>query len=427
MKHTLFEKILMRHTGRSAITPGEIIETAVDRVMIHDFFTPFCFAKFEEMGFTRVWDPEKIVLVYDHLVPTSFVSDSRHHKIGDEFARKHGITRVHRADGVCHQLMPELGYVTPGQIVLGTDSHSVTYGAVGALGTGIGYTEMAAVLGTGKIWLKVVPTIRVEINGTLAPGVYSKDIILQVLKDLGADGASYKVLEFGGGTIRNMSQEGRFTLSNMSVESGAKAGLIEPDSKTLEYCKKYISPAGLKGLAADDNAPYEKRLEYRAEELQPLVACPYNVDNVKPVKAIAGKKIDQVFLGSCTNGRLEDLGIAAGIVKGGKIHPNVRFLVVPASRDIYREAIRLGYIETLVQAGAIVNHPSCGLCAGRSNGVLTNGECIVSTNNRNFYGRMGDDRVEIYLASPATAAASALEGKITPPRAEADGTSIDLQ
>jgi 3-isopropylmalate/(R)-2-methylmalate dehydratase large subunit len=417
MKQTLFEKILLRHTGEPSLRSGDIIETAVDRVMIHDFFTPFCFNKFNEMGFSRVWDPDKIVLVYDHLVPTSFISDSRHHKIGDEFARAHGISRVHRSDGVCHQLMPEQGYVKPGDIVLGTDSHTVTYGALGALATGVGYTEMAAVLGTGKIWLKAVPTIRLEIGGDLPRGVYAKDVILHIMHRLGADGASYKVLEFGGPCVKDMSQDQRFTLSNMSVEAGAKAGLIEPDEKTHEYLGSRCEGVNITGLKSDEGAEYERVVEINARDIRPLAACPYNVDNVKPVEDLEGVHIDQVFLGSCTNGRLEDLRIAAEITGGRKIHPDVRFIVVPASRNIYLQAARLGYIQALVEAGAIVNHPSCGLCAGRSNGILTNGERIVSTNNRNFLGRMGDDRVEIYLASPATAAASALAGRITSPLA----------
>jgi 3-isopropylmalate/(R)-2-methylmalate dehydratase large subunit len=405
MKHTLSQKILIRHTEERGLQSGDIVETAVDRVMIHDFFTPFCFGKFNEMGFSRVWDPDKIVLVYDHLVPTSFISDSRHHKIGDEFARAHGITHVHRADGVCHQLMPEHGYVKSGDIVLGTDSHTVTYGALGALATGIGYTEMAAVLGTGKIWLKAAPTIRLEIDGELPRGVYAKDVILCVMQRLGADGSSYKVLEFGGSCVREMSQDQSFTLSNMSVEAGAKAGLIEPDEKTLDYLRERCDGANIDGLKSDEGAAYDRVVEINARDLKPLAACPYNVDNVKPVED----------LGSCTNGRLEDLKVAAEIIGGKKIHPDVRFIVVPASRSIYMQAVRLGYIQALAEAGAIINHPSCGLCAGRSNGILTNGERIVSTNNRNFLGRMGDDRVEIYLASPATAAAAALAGKITSP------------
>lgn len=415
MKHTIFEKIILSHSSEKEVNLGDIVEVSIDKVMIHDFFTPFCVNKFREMGFKNVFDPERVVFINDHLVPTSFADDYRHHKITEEFAREHNIRNIHRSDGVCHQLMHEQGYVRPGEIVLGTDSHTVTYGALGVLATGIGYTEMAAVLGTGKMWMKVAPTIKIVVNGELQKGVFSKDIILQVLSDLKSDGASYKILEFDGSTIKNMSVDSRLTLSNMSVEAGAKAGIIGTDDKTADYLGKYYSKQETEMIKSDEGAEFEQVIEYKAEDIPSLVACPYNVDNVKPASELEKITIDQAFLGSCTNGRLEDIEVAAKILAGKRIHPNVRFYVVPASRDVYINAVKKGYIEKLAEAGAIVNHPACSLCAGRSGGLLENGERIISSNNRNFLGRMGEDKVEIYLGSPATVAASCLEGRITDP------------
>ena len=416
MKHTIFEKILLSHCDEHDIHVGDIVEVSIDRVMIHDFFTPFCFNKFQEMEFTRVFDPEKIVLIYDHLIPTIFVDDCRHHKVTEEFAKKHQIKHVHRSDGVCHQLMHEQGYVKPDDIVLGTDSHTVTYGALGAISTGVGYTEMAAVLGTGKMWMKVAPTMKMIVNGTLQTGVTSKDVILHILSDIKSDGATYKVLEFTGSTIENMSMDSRLVLSNMSVEAGAKAGIIAPDKKTVEYLRRFYAKDDLVMIQSDEDAEYERVIEYSAEDILPLVACPHNVDNVKPAAELENLPINQAFLGSCTNGRVEDFKIAAKILKGKKIHPEVRFIVVPASRDVYKQAVKKGYIATLAEAGAMICHPACGLCAGRSGGILEDGDRIISSNNRNFLGRMGGSKVEIFLGSPATVAASSLEGKITDPR-----------
>lgn len=426
MKHTIFEKILLSHCDENDINVGDIVEVSIDRVMIHDFFTPFCINKFREMEFKKVFDPDKIVFIYDHLIPTTFIDDSRHHKIAEEFAKEYHLEHVHRDDGVCHQLMHEQGYVKPGNIVLGTDSHTVTYGALGALATGIGYTEMAAVIGTGKMWMKVAPSIKIVINGNLQQGVASKDVILQVLSDLKTDGATYKVLEFTGSTVKNMSVDSRLTLSNMSVEAGAKVGIIAPDAKTVEYLSRYYSEEEIEMIRSDADAQYEQVIKYDAETIPPLVACPHNVDNVKPAAELENVTIDQAFLGSCTNGRLEDLEIAAKILKGKKIHPDVRFIVVPVSREVYKHAIEKGYIESLAEAGAMINHPACGLCAGRSGGILEDGERIISSNNRNFLGRMGGNQVQIFLGSPATVAASCLEGKIVDPRGLMKVEDIEL-
>ena len=419
MGQTLIEKIIAHNIGREKVTPGEIVTVNVDRVMVHDIFIPFVADKFEEMGFSRIWDPDRMVLIYDHLVPASQIDDTRHFAKGDAFAAKYGVKNVHRSDGICHQLMTEAGYVKPGDIAFGTDSHTTTYGCVGAFSTGIGYTEMAGILGTGKLWIRVPETIRVQIDGTLPDNVTSKDVILRILGDLRADGATYKSLEFTGSTVEAMSVAARMTMSNMAVECGAKCGLFAPDEKTAEYCgipaDDFRKDSFLQSLHGDPDAVYERTLTYRAEDLVPVMACPSQVDNIHPVSEIAGIPVDQVFLGSCTNGRLEDLAAAAEILKGRKIAPFVKFIVTPASRKIYRQALEAGILGTLAEAGAMITHPGCGLCCGRAGGILTDGEVVVATNNRNFLGRMGTSKVRIYLASPKSAAWAALTGKITVP------------
>ena len=423
MGQTLIEKIIAHNIGREKVTPGEIVTVNVDRVMVHDIFIPFVADKFEEMGFSRIWDPDRMVLIYDHLVPASQIDDTRHFAKGDAFAAKYGVKNVHRSDGICHQLMTEAGYVKPGDIAFGTDSHTTTYGCVGAFSTGIGYTEMAGILGTGKLWIRVPETIRVQIDGTLPDNVTSKDVILRILGDLRADGATYKSLEFTGSTVEAMSVAARMTMSNMAVECGAKCGLFAPDEKTAEYCglpaDDFRKDSFLQSLHGDPDAVYERTLTYRAEDLVPVMACPSQVDNIRPVSEIAGIPVDQVFLGSCTNGRLEDLAAAAEILKGRKIAPFVKFIVTPASRKIYRQALEAGILSTLAEAGAMITHPGCGLCCGRAGGILTDGEVVVATNNRNFLGRMGTSKVRIYLASPKSAAWAALTGKITVPGSDA--------
>lgn len=414
MGETLIEKILRANTGRETVKAGDIVTVNVDRVMVHDIFIPFVKEKFEEMGFRKIWDPEKMVLIYDHLVPASQQDDTRHFHIGDAFAEKYGLTHVHRADGVCHQLMTEAGYVKPGNVVFGTDSHTTTYGSVGAFSTGIGYTEMASVLGTGKLWIRVPETIRVNITGTLPGNVTSKDVILRILGDIRSDGATYRSLEFGGDTVENMSVASRMTMSNMAVEAGAKCGLFAPDEKTCEYCEIPYSEKE-KALRADEDAEYVQVLNYRAEEFVPVAACPSQVDNIRNISDLAGIPVDQVFIGSCTNGRLEDLRMAAEVLKGKHIAPFVKLIVTPASRKIYEQAVEKGYIRALVEAGAMVTAPGCGLCCGRAGGIMTDGEVVVATNNRNFLGRMGTSKVNIYLASPRTAAACAAAGTIVVP------------
>ena len=394
--------------------PGEIVTVSVDRVMLDDIMIPFIADKFHEMGFGKIWNPDKAVLIYDHLVPSSQLDDTRHYKVGDEFAEKYGIEHVHRSDGICHQLMTEAGYVKPGDVVFGTDSHTTTYGCVGAFSTGIGYTEMAAILGTGTLWVKVPETIRIEINGPLPANVMSKDVILRIIGDLGADGATYRALEFVGDGVERMSVSSRMTMANMAIEAGAKCALFTPDEKTARYCNVELDEFQ-KSLAGDEDAVYCRRLTYRGEDFVPVMACPSQVDKIREVKALEGLPIDQVFIGSCTNGRLEDLQAAAKVLEGKQVAPFVKLIVTPASRKVYEEAMACGAIGTLVKAGAMVTHPGCGLCCGRAGGILSDGERVVATNNRNFLGRMGTSKVEIYLASPAVAAACAAAGAIACP------------
>ena len=412
MGQTIVEKILSHKIGAGAVKPGEIITVDVDRVMLDDIMIPFIVDKFQEMGFKKVWDPDKAVLIYDHLVPASQQDDTRHYQVGEKFIRDCGLTHVHRSDGICHQLMTEAGYVKPGDVVFGTDSHTTTYGCVGAFSTGIGYTEMAAILGTGKLWVKVPETILVRIEGKLPEGVMSKDVILRLIGDLGADGATYRALEFAGSAVEEMSVASRMTMANMAIEAGAKCAAFTPDKKTAEYCNMELDEFQ-KNLKGDEDASYVKTLVYQAEDFVPVLACPSQVDKIRPVRELAGTKIDQVFIGSCTNGRLEDLQAAARVLAGKKVAPFVKLIVTPASRKVYEEALEAGVLKTLAEAGAILTHPGCGLCCGRTGGILSDGERVVATNNRNFLGRMGTSKVEIYLASPVTAAACAVAGVIT--------------
>lgn len=411
MGQTIIEKIIAHNANMETVKPGDIVTVQADYVMIHDIFIPFVADKFEEMGFTKLWDPDKVVLIYDHLVPASQLDDTRHFQVGDCFAAKYGMKHVHRSDGICHQLMTEAGYVKPGHVVFGTDSHTTTYGCVGAFSSGIGYTEMASILGTGSMWVRVPETIKVNIEGTLPEGVMSKDIILRLIGDLGADGATYRALEFTGSAVENMSNSSRMTIANMAIEAGAKCALFTPDEKTAEYCEVELDEFQL-SLVGDEDATYCKVMNYQAEELVPVMACPSQVDKIRDVSELEGIEIDQVFIGSCTNGRLEDLQAAAKVLEGQKVAPFIKLIVTPASRKVYQEAMDCGALAILAEAGAMITHPGCGLCCGRAGGILSDGERVVATNNRNFLGRMGTSKVEIYLASPATAAACAVAGKI---------------
>lgn len=411
--HTLAEQLIMNNVGH-AVKPGDIVTVDVDEAVLHDIYVPYIFNQFRAMGFQKVYDTEKISLVQDHLYPTCIDDDPRCFRYSNRFRDEYGVTRVYAAEGISHQLAFEDHIAYPGKIIFGTDSHTTSYGAVGAFATGTGYTEMASIVGSGKLWIRVPRAIKVVVNGELPKGVFAKDIILRVLGDISASGAIYQSLEFTGSTFRTMSLAGRATIANMAVECGAKVALFEPDDVTAAYYG--YDRSEFDWLRFDDDAVYEKTLTYDAAALEPYLACPYSVDNVKPVREVVGTPVDQVFLGSCTNGRLEDIAVAAQILSGRHIAPYVKFIVTPASKSVYRAAMKAGYIRTLVQAGAMLTHPYCSLCQGRSGGLVSDDEVVIGTHNRNFIGRMGSPKARTHLASPAVAAASALEGKIADPR-----------
>ncbi len=411
---TITEKILSSASGKD-VYAGDIVVAQVDAAMAHDGTALLVIQAFKEMGGQNVWDPSKIAFFIDHVAPSSNENFSRVHKIMRNFASKHKFKFYEIGSGVCHQLMVEEGFAKPGCLIVGADSHTCTYGALGAFATGIGSTEMAAVFLSGKLWFKVPESFKIIVEGNLPPNVTPKDVILKIIGKIGADGATYKAVEFQGSTIDAMTIEGRLTLCNMTVEMGAKTGIVNPDDKTYRYLER-LGVKYLSGFVSDPHAEYEYTFEFDVSDLEPQIACPHAVDNVKPVSEVEGVPINQVFLGSCTNGRIEDLRMAARILKGKRINKGVRMIVVPASRRIYLEALREGLIEIFLRAGCTICNPGCGPCVGAHQGVLAPGEVCLSTSNRNFKGRMGCMDAEIYLASPATAAASALTGEITDPR-----------
>lgn len=412
---TIAEKILATASSRPKVKPGEIVNARVDLAMSHEN-AALVIKNFKKIGVEKVWDPEKIVILFDHRVPAESEKTAIGQREVREFVRAQEIRNFYdmRA-GICHQVLPEKGHVRPGILLVGTDSHTTTHGAFGAFGTGIGATDMAGVWATGEIWLRVPETLKIEVKGEFQKGVTAKDAILYIIGDLRADGADYKAVEFYGESIQNMSIASRMTLSNLSMEMGAKAAFIPPDEKTIDYVRSRTQ-LEFTLVLADPDAEYEKHLLYEVDGLEPQIACPHRVDNVKPIGEVEGIRIDQALLGSCTNGRLEDLEIAAKILDGKKIPLGVRMLVIPASWEIYLEAMHRGYIETFIRAGAVVLNSGCGPCLGAHQGLLAPGERCISTTNRNFQGRMGSPQAEIYLASPAVVAASALKGEITDPR-----------
>jgi 3-isopropylmalate/(R)-2-methylmalate dehydratase large subunit len=411
----LTEKILAQASGKEKVTPREIVEAKVDVVMVNDLTGPLAVEAFRKIGVPHVWDSRRIVIVLDHLAPASSEKAAELHKIMRKFAEEQKIENLYDVgEGVCHQVMVEKGYVAPGKLIVGADSHTCMYGAIGAFATGIGSTEAAAVFATGSIWLKVPEVIKISVEGSFKKFVTPKDLILFIIGKMGADGAIYKSIEFYGSTIRNMSAEGRMTLCNMVVEMGAKNGIIEPDETTLNYLN--LNPKQAEFFKSDENSSYGKIVEVDASSLGPQVSCPHSVDNVKNVREVAGVEVDQAFIGSCTNGRIEDLRLAAQILKNQKVKKGTRLLVIPASREVYLQALREGLLETFVKAGAVVCNPTCGPCLGGHLGILAPNEVCISTSNRNFIGRMGSTKAYVYLASPATVAASAVKGKITDPR-----------
>ena len=414
MGQTIAEKILSSHS-RKKVKAGDLVIADVDFAFAQDGTAPLVIKTIRNMGAKRIAHPRRTAFVIDHSAPSPNVGVSTLHRLMRDFAKEYKITLYDIGCGVCHQVIPEGGNVTCGDLVVGADSHTCTYGALNVFATGLGSTDIAASMISGKLWFKVPESIKIIIKGKIPKGVYAKDVILYIIGELTADGATYKSVEFTGEAIRRLSMEGRFTISNMAVEMGAKAGIMEADGKTLKWLKEHSSK-NPRPVKADRDARYSEVLEFDISNLEPQVAKPHRVDNVFPVSKIRGVRIDVAFLGTCTNGRLEDLKIAAKILRSKKIHKNVRFIIAPASKEIYLEALREGIIETFIKSGAAVVAPGCGPCVGTHEGVPADGENVISTANRNFKGRMGNPKAFIYLASPATVAASALEGKITDSR-----------
>jgi homoaconitate hydratase family protein len=411
---TLTEEIFSYKLGH-AVAEGETIVVDVDHVMSHDTTTPLAIQAFRKLGQQsggRVFNARRSHIIFDHIVPAATVAAATLHRDVRAFAQEQDITILQ--EGICHQVMPERGFVVPGDIIVGADSHTCTYGALGAFATGMGSTDIGVAYATGRSWFRVPQTINVRITGTLPFGVYAKDVTFEMVRRIGVDGANYRAIEYTGDLVEQMSVSERFTFCNMAIEMGGKAGLVAPDATTRAWLHGRTDRDY--PMLAPHNPRYERVVEIDASRLQPMVACPPDVNNVVPVEEAGHVKIDQVFLGTCTNGRLDDLAIAANIMRGKTLHPQTRMVVVPASREIYLEAMRLGYLETFVQAGASVGTPGCGPCIGRHYGVLAPGERALTTMNRNFTGRMGDATAEIYLGSPATVAATALTGYITDPR-----------
>ncbi|MHA1607016.1 MAG: 3-isopropylmalate dehydratase large subunit [Candidatus Freyarchaeota archaeon] len=414
MGMTMAEKVLARASGREEVTPGEYVTASIDCAMVHEGLAAV-YVTLLGAGISSVWDPDRIVAVLDHAVPAPNERYANIHKLVREAVKKLGIKNYYgERAGICHQVMVERGHVAPGMLIVGTDSHSTTYGALGAAGTGIGFTEMAYVFATGKLWFRVPETIRFELEGELPYRVSAKDVILYLIGKYSSEAAQYKAVEFAGSVAEELSIDGRMTISNMAMEMGAKFAFFEPDGKTVKYLEGVVE--GGEALKADGDAEYEEVYRENLSGLEPQVAAPFTVDNVYPVSKFEGKRVDQGVIGSCTNGRIEDLRVAAEILDGREVHPDVRLLVIPASWKIYREALEEGILTTLIEAGAIICNPGCGPCFGAHMGLLASGETCIASINRNFRGRMGSYDAEVYLASPATVAASCVEGKIADPR-----------
>lgn len=415
MGMTITEKILAAHAGRSSVEPGELIEGCVDLVLGNDITAPIAIKEFRELGIDRVFDREAIALIPDHFTPNKDIKSAEQVKILREFAREYGIVHFYDVGrvGVEHALLPELGLTRPGMLIIGADSHTCTYGAMGAFSTGVGSTDMAAAMATGKAWFKVPESIRFVYKGRLNPYVSGKDLILHTIGDIGVDGALYMAMEFTGEGVAVLSLEGRLTMANMAIEAGGKNGIFAPDDRTIEYVKSRSSKP-YTVYASDLDARYAEVREYDVSKIEPLVAYPHLPENVRPARE-SGVIIDQVVIGSCTNGRIEDLREAAAILKNRKAHSNVRLIVIPATQEIYRRAMAEGLLDIFVEAEAAVSAPTCGPCLGGHMGILAEGERCLATTNRNFVGRMGHPKSEVYLAGPAVAAASAVLGRIAHP------------
>jgi len=412
---TLVEKILTAHTDKKEVSPGEFINVRVDLILANDITAPIAIREFRRVGVDKVFDPKKIVLVADHFVPNKDIASAEQVKLMREFAYEQGVIYFDVGQmGIEHVLLPEQGLVLPGDVVIGADSHTCTYGALGAFATGMGSTDIAAAMATGDIWMKVPPTIKLVYHGHLGEWVGGKDLILYTIGDIGVDGALYSAMEFTGEAIDSLSIDGRFTMANMAIEAGAKAGIFRIDNKAQLYIKSRAKrPYAV--YEADNGAEYSQVVEYDVSSLEPQVALPHSPANAKPISQVGDVEIDQAVIGSCTNGRLEDLRMAAQILKGRRVHPRVRCIIIPGSQQVYLDALGERLIETFIKAGAAVSTPTCGPCLGGHMGVLAAGERCISTTNRNFVGRMGSPQSEVYLSNPVVAAASAIAGRITSP------------
>jgi 3-isopropylmalate/(R)-2-methylmalate dehydratase large subunit len=412
---TLAEKILAAHSGKDRVSPGEFINVRVDLVLSNDITAPLAMKEFHRLGVNKVFDPKKVIMIPDHFCPNKDILSAEQAKTMREFARKYGTLyfEVGRM-GIEHVLLPEQGIVLPGEVVVGADSHTCTYGALSAFATGMGSTDIAVAMATGEIWMKVPPAIKFVYRGKLGKWVGGKDLILYTIGDIGVDGALYSVMEFTGEAIHALPMDGRFTMANMAIEAGAKAGIFEMDDKTRQYVKGRAKRS-FTVYEPDKDAEYAKVIEYDVAKIEPQVALPHIPSNVKPVSQVKDIKIDQVVIGSCTNGRIDDLRLAAKLLKGRQVNAEVRCIIIPGTQQVYLDALHEGLIEIFIRAGAVVSTPTCGPCLGGYMGVLAAGERCVSTTNRNFIGRMGSPQSEVYLANPAVAAASAIMGKITSP------------
>lgn len=410
MGQTIAEKILSAHAGKT-VKPGELIISKIDAVMVQDGTGPLAVNEFKKMNKTKLNNPERTILFIDHAAPSPRKELSNTHTVLRDFANQYGAVLSEVGDGVCHQRLVE-SFINPGETLLGADSHTCTSGALGAFATGVGSTDIAVVMALGKTWLKVPSTFKIVLDGEFPKGVYAKDLILHLIGLIGADGATYRALEFTGSAIKNLSMSDRFTISNMAVEAGAKVGLFETDEKTYEYLKEHGREDKYKEIKADEDAEYERIININLNDLKPTISCPHTVDNTKTIDEMQKVAVNQVYIGTCTNGRIEDLRIAANILKGQKVNKNVRLLVAPASRKVFLEALQEGLIEIFVEAGGAIVTSGCGACVGVHAGILGDGEVCLATQNRNFRGRMGNTEGFIYLSSPATAAYSAIKGYI---------------
>lgn len=417
MAMTLTEKILAAHANKEQVFPGELIDAGIDLILSNDVTGPVVIKEFEKIGVDQVFDRDRIVLVADHFAPAKDIKSAEQAKALRDFAQKYDLPfhfDVGRM-GIEHCFLPEQGFVGPGGLIIGADSHTCTYGALGAFSTGVGSTDLAAAMALGTIWLKVPESVKFVFSGELQPWVGGKDLILHTIGDIGVDGALYKAMEFTGPVIERLSMDGRFTMCNMAIEAGAKNGIIAPDSHTAAYLEsRYRRPYSL--YTSDPDAAYQEIHHYDAAKIEPQVAFPHSPENSRPISEAGTVSIDQVIIGSCTNGRIKDLREAARIISGRKIHKNVRLIVFPGTQAIYLQALREGLIEIFIEAGGAVSTPSCGPCFGGHMGILAKGERCLSTTNRNFVGRMGHTESEIYLSNPAVAAASAIAGRIASPR-----------